>query len=75
MAVWCAGWDETGLPETRREVEINILRSSVHQLASFEKDYTGLHGQQNINKKVKYENIKVVCDMTSCILVYFIGVL
>ena len=44
-------------------------------MVSFEKDYTGMHGQQNINKIVKYYKIKVFCDMKPCILVYFIGVL
>jgi len=38
------------MPETCREFEINVLRISVHVVASFETDYTGLlQGQQNMH--------------------------
>ena len=43
VSVWCVCVCVCVLPETCREVEINILRSSVHL-----KHYTGMHGQQSI---------------------------
>jgi len=40
---------DTQLPETCREVEINILRGSVQLVGCIWKnEYTAMHGQQNI---------------------------
>jgi len=55
---------DTQLPETCREVEINILRSGVHLLASCETDYTAMHDQQNVKKNIKYNYVKFYVLLT-----------